>query len=104
VIVMLAAVTLLPALLTFASDRVDRLRVPGLGMCFGIPDLGNDPAGTTTRAAYEVVSRGFGPGANGPQPAGGHSSRPRSSQTRRATVDKPAPDPVMNLPRRWSDP
>jgi putative drug exporter of the RND superfamily len=35
-------------------------------MRFGFPDAGNDQAGTTTRAAYELVSRGFGPGANGP--------------------------------------
>ena len=32
----------------------------------GFPDEGNDRAGTTTREAYDLVSRGFGPGANGP--------------------------------------
>jgi putative drug exporter of the RND superfamily len=105
-IVMAAAVTLLPALLAFAGHRVNRLHIPGLGrrdtdgalagrwsrfiarhpwpaalagatilialtipalgLRFGFPDEGNDQAGTTTRAAYELVSRGFGPGANGP--------------------------------------
>jgi RND superfamily putative drug exporter len=107
-IVMAAAVTLLPALLAFAGHRVNRLHVPGLGRAagtdggalasrwsrfvarrpwpaavagavilivltlpalglrFGFPDEGNDQAGTTTRAAYELVSTGFGPGANGP--------------------------------------
>jgi putative drug exporter of the RND superfamily len=108
-IVMAAAVTLLPALLAFAGDRVNRLHVPGLarvaagggdrglaarwsrlvqrrarpatilaalvligltapafGMRFGFPDEGNDQRGTTTRAAYELTSRGFRPGANGP--------------------------------------
>jgi putative drug exporter of the RND superfamily len=42
------------------------LAAPALGLRFGFPDEGNDQAGTTTRAAYELVSRGFGPGANGP--------------------------------------
>jgi RND superfamily putative drug exporter len=42
------------------------LTAPVLGMRFGFPDEGNDPAGTKTRAAYELVSRGFGPGATGP--------------------------------------
>jgi RND superfamily putative drug exporter len=107
-IVMAAAVTLLPALLAFAGHRVNRLRIPGLGRAtaagkptlagrwshvirrrpwpaailgavvlitltapalglrFGFPDEGNDQVGTTTRAAYELVSSGFGPGANGP--------------------------------------
>jgi RND superfamily putative drug exporter len=107
-IVMAAAVTLLPALLAFAGHRVNRLHIPGLGRApsadggrlagrwshliqrrpwpaailgavvlialaapalglrFGFPDEGNDQTGTTTRAAYELVSSGFGPGANGP--------------------------------------
>jgi RND superfamily putative drug exporter len=107
-IVMVAAVTLLPALLAFAGHRVNRLRIPFLGrlagsegetfagrwshlvqrrarpaafiaavvlivlaapafgLRFGFPDASNDQAETTTRKAYELVSRGFGPGGNGP--------------------------------------
>jgi RND superfamily putative drug exporter len=107
-VVVVASLTLLPALLAFAGHRVDRLRIPGLGrslragggtlatrwshvvqrrapiaaaagaavlilltapvlgLRFGFPDEGNDPAGTKTRAAYELVSRSFGPGATGP--------------------------------------
>jgi RND superfamily putative drug exporter len=42
------------------------LATPALGLRFGFPDEGNDRAGTTTREAYELVSSGFGPGANGP--------------------------------------
>jgi len=39
---------------------------PALGLRFGFPDAGNDQIGTTTRDAYQLVSTGFGPGANGP--------------------------------------
>jgi putative drug exporter of the RND superfamily len=110
-IVMLAAVTLLPALLSYLGPRVDRLRIPllgrslrkaegdgespaarwshavqrrpwvalvsaaavllalsapALGMRLGFPDAGNDPPDTMTRQAYDLISEGFGPGANGP--------------------------------------
>ena len=103
-VVMVSAVTLLPALLSFVGLRIDRLRLPlpratgrpagarwavavqrrpwlglgvglvllglltlpFLGVRYGFPDAGNDRAGTTTRTAYDLVSDGFGPGANGP--------------------------------------
>jgi RND superfamily putative drug exporter len=108
-VVMTAAVTLLPALLAFAGERVNRLRIPGLawtlrppgpdapaarwsrfvqrrpwpaavigtaillalaapvlGLRLGFPDAGNDQRDTTTRQAYDLIERGFGPGANGP--------------------------------------
>ena len=42
------------------------LASPFTGLRLGFPDAGNDAAGTTTRQAYDLVSRGFGPGANGP--------------------------------------
>jgi len=42
------------------------LASPFAGLRLGFPDQGNDPQGTTTRAAYDLVARGFGPGANGP--------------------------------------
>jgi putative drug exporter of the RND superfamily len=127
-VVMAAAVTLLPALLSFAGPRVNKLRIPGLsrtlaqerqpddpagarsgeagrragakagaaarwsrfiqrrpwtaaiagaaivlalaapvlGLRLGFPDEGNDQAGAMTRKAYDLVTEGFGPGANGP--------------------------------------
>jgi putative drug exporter of the RND superfamily len=107
-VVMAAAVTLLPALLSLAGPRVNKLRIPGLrrtlaherpaaaarwsrfiqrrpwpaaivgaaivlalaapvlGLRLGFPDEGNDQAGSMTRAAYDTVTQGFGPGANGP--------------------------------------
>ena len=105
---MIAALTLLPALLTIAGRRVDKLRIPGLGrstsidensrwfrwsrevqrrpwtaallsgalllvLCIptlslrlGSNDAGTDPAGSTTRGAYDLLAEGFGPGFNGP--------------------------------------
>jgi RND superfamily putative drug exporter len=109
-VVMLAAITLLPALLSYLGPRVDRLRIPflgrrldasedgnslaarwshavqrrpwtaaiaataillalaapALGMRLGFPDAGNDESSTMTRQAYDLISEGFGPGANGP--------------------------------------
>ncbi len=110
-VVMLASVTLLPALLSYLGPNVDRLRVPLLGrsldkaegdgespaarwshavqrrpwtavivatalllalavpaldMRLGFPDAGNDPPDTMTRQSYDLISEGFGPGANGP--------------------------------------
>src|ERR1019366_3677524 len=32
----------------------------------GSADQGNDPAGTTTRIAYDMLAKGFGSGYNGP--------------------------------------
>ncbi|HET8566559.1 MAG TPA: MMPL family transporter [Solirubrobacterales bacterium] len=42
------------------------LAAPALGMRLGFPDAGNDKKGTMTREAYDLISEGFGPGANGP--------------------------------------
>jgi putative drug exporter of the RND superfamily len=110
-VVMIASITLLPALLSYLGPRVDKLRIPflgralkedrpdrespaarwshavqrrpwtaailaaavllalaapALGMRLGFPDAGNDPKDTMTRQAYDLISEGFGPGANGP--------------------------------------
>jgi RND superfamily putative drug exporter len=42
------------------------LAIPVTSLRLGFPDAGNDPAEQTTRQAYELISQGFGPGANGP--------------------------------------
>jgi RND superfamily putative drug exporter len=42
------------------------LASPFAGLRLGFPDRGNDATDTTTRQAYDLVSKGFGPGANGP--------------------------------------
>ncbi len=107
-VVMAASLTLLPALLGFARERVNRLRMPFTGRAaadpeaspaarwsravqrrpwraaaaalavlvvlaapvtglrLAYPDQGNDPHGTTTRTAYDLVAQAFGPGASRP--------------------------------------
>jgi RND superfamily putative drug exporter len=39
---------------------------PFFTLRLGASDQGNDPAGTTTRIAYDLLATGFGPGYNGP--------------------------------------
>ena len=55
---LVAAIAGVAVLLVLAS--------PFAGLRLGFPDRGNDAADTTTRQAYDLVSQGFGPGANGP--------------------------------------
>lgn len=42
------------------------LSIPTLSLRLGTADAGNDPKGTTTRTAYDLLAQGFGPGSNGP--------------------------------------
>ncbi|PRY32089.1 MMPL family transporter [Pseudosporangium ferrugineum] len=42
------------------------LAIPAFSVRLGASDAGNDQAGTTTRAAYDLLADGFGPGFNGP--------------------------------------
>ncbi len=42
------------------------LAVPALSLRLGSSDQGNNPTGTTTRKAYDMLAAGFGPGFNGP--------------------------------------
>ncbi len=106
--VLAAALTLLPAMLGFVGYNIDRLHVPGLlvrsptagggfwyrwsrtvqrrpwicgtaalavllvlalpflSLRLAFSDAGNDPTKLTTRQAYDLLARGFGPGFNGP--------------------------------------
>jgi putative drug exporter of the RND superfamily len=42
------------------------LAAPFLGVRFGFPDAGNTPEDRSSRQAYDLLSEGFGAGANGP--------------------------------------
>jgi RND superfamily putative drug exporter len=143
---MLAALTLLPALLGFAGRNIDRLSLPwakrhrdpdatpaarwsravqrrplpyALGalalllalaapvteLRLGFGDAGLQPADHTARRAYDLLSRGFGPGSNGPLvvaaelPPGGMGALTTLSERIRTTpgvasVSPPIPNPA----------
>ncbi len=42
------------------------LAAPALGLRLASSDAGNDPGSQTTRRAYDLLAKGFGPGFNGP--------------------------------------
>jgi RND superfamily putative drug exporter len=42
------------------------LAAPALGLRLASSDAGNDPTNQTTRQAYDLLAKGFGPGFNGP--------------------------------------
>ncbi|MGI5241783.1 MMPL family transporter [Dactylosporangium sp. CA-139066] len=42
------------------------LAAPAFGLRLGFADAGSDPRGSTSRAAYDLLAEGFGPGFNGP--------------------------------------
>jgi RND superfamily putative drug exporter len=54
-----------PALLASAAVLI-LLTIPLFGLRLGFGDAGNQPTDQTIRRAYDLVSEGFGPGANGP--------------------------------------
>jgi RND superfamily putative drug exporter len=49
-----------------AAAVVVILAIPVLSVRLGSSDRGNDPSSTTTRQAYDLLAKGFGPGFNGP--------------------------------------
>ncbi|HET9733129.1 MAG TPA: MMPL family transporter [Acidimicrobiales bacterium] len=53
-----------PAALALAAVVV--IALPFFSMRLGSTDQGSDPPSTTTRQAYDLLARGFGPGFNGP--------------------------------------
>ncbi len=54
------------------------LALPTLGLRLGTSDQGNDPKGSTTRQAYDLLAEGFGPGVNGPSPWSPRWAGPRT--------------------------
>jgi RND superfamily putative drug exporter len=56
-----------PALLAGGAALVMLvLAIPFLSLRLGSADQGSDPKSTTTRQAYDLLAKGFGPGFNGP--------------------------------------
>jgi RND superfamily putative drug exporter len=55
------------------------LAAPFLSLRLGLSDQGNDPEGTTTRTAYDLLATGFGPGFNGPLQVVAESTTPEQA-------------------------
>ena len=56
-----------PALIATAAVLVMAvIAIPFFSMRLGSSDAGSDPSGSTTRQAYDLLAKGFGPGYNGP--------------------------------------
>ncbi len=56
-----------PALTAVAATALMlALAAPALGLRLASSDAGNDPASQTTRQAFDLLAKGFGPGFNGP--------------------------------------
>jgi RND superfamily putative drug exporter len=56
-----------PALIaTLAAAVMIVIAIPFFSMRLGSSDAGSDPSGSTTRLAYDLLAKGFGPGYNGP--------------------------------------
>ena len=53
-------------LATAAAIILVLLAIPFLSLRLGSSDEGNNPPSTTTRKAYDLLAKGFGPGFNGP--------------------------------------
>jgi RND superfamily putative drug exporter len=49
-----------------ATGVIAVIAIPVFSLSLGFSDQGNDPSGTSTRQAYDLLAEGFGPGFNGP--------------------------------------
>jgi RND superfamily putative drug exporter len=62
-----AAISARPAAFaTVATLIMAVIAIPFFSMRLGSADAGTDPSNTTTRQAYDLLAKGFGPGYNGP--------------------------------------
>ncbi|MGO4457203.1 MMPL family transporter [Streptomyces sp. M-16] len=78
------------------------LALPTLSLHLGTSDQGNNPAGSTTRKAYDLLAEGFGPGTNGPlavvarlDGAGDHVAVDRLTEALRATGNVASAGPAV---------
>jgi RND superfamily putative drug exporter len=55
------------------------LALPFFSLRLGLTDAGNDPSTSTTRQAYDLLAKGFGPGFNGPLQIVGRINDPQDS-------------------------
>jgi RND superfamily putative drug exporter len=63
-----------------ALTAVVVIALPISSLRLGTPDAGTDPAGSTTRQAYDTLAKGFGSGFNGPLELAAHVGAPADTQ------------------------
>jgi RND superfamily putative drug exporter len=63
------------------------LAIPFFSLRLGNSDAGNDPQSSTTRQAYDLLAKGFGPGFNGPLQVVAPLRKPADSATFARVVD-----------------
>lgn len=68
--------------------------IPFFSLQLGSSDQGSDPAGSTTRQAYDLLAQGFGPGFNGPLTIVGaiHGPKDKAAMNALAASLKGKPD------------
>ena len=78
-----------PAVLAVAAAAVMVvLAIPVLSLRLGSSDQGNDPSSTTTRQAYDLLAKGFGPGFSGPLLLVAQTSSPADAAALRTLQDR----------------
>jgi RND superfamily putative drug exporter len=78
-----------PAVLAVAAAAVMVvLAIPVLSLRLGSSDQGNDPSSATTRQAYDLLAKGFGPGFNGPLLLVAQTSSPADAAALRTLQDR----------------
>ena len=81
----------LPAIIAVAVVAV--IALPVFTLRLGLDDAGSDPSGSTTRAAYEALAKGFGPGFSGPLQLVGELASPSDAATFASIVSKLSTEP-----------
>ncbi len=71
------------------------LATPAFSMRLGFSDRGNDPKSLTTRKAYDLLAKGFGPGSNGPLIVAADTSGPNSASVIPTLVSALSKDPAV---------
>ncbi|MCW3017290.1 MAG: hypothetical protein JWO02_4382 [Solirubrobacterales bacterium] len=79
------------------------LALPALGMRLGSADAGNDPRTTTSRKAYDLLARGFGPGVNGPFVVVAEGASPGAAKALRAALRRTPGIAEVGTPVRSTD-
>jgi RND superfamily putative drug exporter len=69
------------------------IALPVFTLRLGLDDAGSDPAGTTTKAAYDALAKGFGPGFNGPLQLVAELKSPSDAATFTSIVNKISSEP-----------